>query len=128
VNAIVGSLKPERSQSSEKQLKSTLVLAALQQALRREATTSRRNSTSSQMAQSSDARQRDRLRRESSSRVSRSWLPLERRLTVVTLGACYLCRSAIVHASAGALLPATSGAETAARRKPPSALTGPPGR
>jgi hypothetical protein len=96
VNAIVGSLKPERSQSSEKQLKSTLVLAALQQALRREATTSRRNSTSSQMAQSSDARQRDRLRRESSSRVSRSWLPLERRLTVVTLGACYLCRSAIL--------------------------------
>ncbi len=52
VNAIVGSFKPKRSQSSERRLKSTLVLATLQQALPREATTSRRKSTSSQMAQS----------------------------------------------------------------------------
>jgi hypothetical protein len=54
VNAIVGSFKPERSQSSEKRLKRTVVLAALQQALRREATTSRRNLTSSQVAQTDD--------------------------------------------------------------------------
>jgi hypothetical protein len=54
VNPIVGSFKPARSQSREKRLKGTVVLAALQQALRREATTSRRKSTSSQMAQCDD--------------------------------------------------------------------------
>jgi hypothetical protein len=43
VNAIVGSFEPKRSQSPEKRLKSTLVLAALRQARRREATTSRQN-------------------------------------------------------------------------------------
>jgi hypothetical protein len=40
VNAIVGSFEPKRSQSSEKRLEATLVLATLQQALRAEATTS----------------------------------------------------------------------------------------
>ncbi len=42
------------TRSSAEGLKSTLVLAALQQALRREATTSRRESTSSQLAQRGD--------------------------------------------------------------------------
>jgi hypothetical protein len=37
VKAIVGSFEPERSESQEKRLKSALVLAALEQALRREA-------------------------------------------------------------------------------------------
>ncbi len=46
VNPIVDSFKPEQSQSSEKRLKGTVVLAAPQEALRRKATTSRRNSTS----------------------------------------------------------------------------------
>ncbi len=46
VEAIVNSFEPRRSQSSENRLKSTVVLAALKQALRTEAATSRRNSTS----------------------------------------------------------------------------------
>ncbi|MGO9971277.1 MAG: hypothetical protein ACLP01_00300 [Solirubrobacteraceae bacterium] len=50
MKAIVGSFEPRRSQSSEERLKSTLVLAALQQALLRKATTSRRKSTSLQLA------------------------------------------------------------------------------
>ena len=54
VKAIVGSFEPRRSQSSEERLKSTLVLAALQQARLRKATTSRRNSTSLQLAPSND--------------------------------------------------------------------------
>ncbi|MGO9976847.1 MAG: hypothetical protein ACLP01_29410, partial [Solirubrobacteraceae bacterium] len=50
VNAIVDSFEPRRSQSPENRLKSTIVLAALQQALRRKARTSRRKSTSVEMA------------------------------------------------------------------------------
>ena len=52
VNPIVGAFKPERSQSPEKRLKSTLVLAALQHAPRTEATTSSPDSTSLDVAQS----------------------------------------------------------------------------
>jgi hypothetical protein len=54
VNAIVGSFEPERSRSPEKRLKSPIVLAALQQALPRKASTSSPDLTSSQLAQSND--------------------------------------------------------------------------
>ncbi len=55
VNAIVGSFKLERSQSSDPSgSRSTVVLVALQQALWREATTSRQNAMSLQLAQSND--------------------------------------------------------------------------
>ncbi len=54
VNPIVGSASRCDPESPEERLKSTLVLAALQQALQREATTARRNSTSLQMAQRDD--------------------------------------------------------------------------
>jgi hypothetical protein len=55
VNPIVSSFKPARSQSPEQGLKSTLVLATRQQALRTEASTSSQDSKSLLVAQSSDA-------------------------------------------------------------------------